>query len=171
MAGGSITTSGSGSAGIFLDTRSGSGSVSITTTGNTAITTNTGADGIAAETFSGSATISSNALIGSFANPAGTGLLGRVGISPTFVANPSATGNLMITQTGGSILANTGIFAQNNGIGAISVVTFGNITSLDGRAINATSTGGRKCQCRHGGWKCGSWDFRIFCDKCDNIER
>ena len=143
LSGGSVTATATGGEGIFVDARSGSADATVSTVGNTVInSTAAGAlAGIAALTNSGNSTITSNALIGSAAIPFGVGLEGVVGetydyITQTRGVNSSATGTLSIFQTaGGSIFANTGIYAINYGTGPLDVAT------APGSLITAALTG------------------------------
>lgn len=129
LKGGSLTaTSGTG-AGLSLT--SGTGNISAALTGNTTITNASGAAnttlGIKALSFGGAVTITSNANIGS------AGAMFEGGIQAT----GTGAGNVSLSQTGGTIFADTsGLVATNTGAGSVSINTSA------GSAINLSSGSG-----------------------------
>ena len=133
MSGGSATATSPNGSAIFLDARSGSGALSITTTNGTVVNTIAGAagfaDGITALSGSGSASLTTDALIGSAAVPFRVGIFARVG---------SGTGSVTVNQTGGSIFAGSGIFASSAG-GSLGVTSNGSINATFGIQTESNS--------------------------------
>ena len=125
MSGGTATATSPDGTAIFLDGRSGSGALS-TTTNSTVINTVAGAagfaDGISVLSGSGSASLTTDAQIGSAANPF------RVGL---FAGVDSGNGSVTVNQTGGSIFAGFGISASSAG-GSVGVTSAGTINATAG---------------------------------------
>ena len=140
-----------GEIGIAAENR-GSGSLSITTTGETV---GASVAGIFAQNYANAADLTIIAggdtggqQYGIFSRNGGSGALSistagsTVGIEFDAInaANAASGTDLEIVTGGFTIGDRNGIFADNNGSGALSITTVGNIEGLNGAAINASNS-------------------------------